>query len=192
MGESAGTAASLERRCQYGLPTSPRHRSLQLSARALPTQSSLSARSLPRSIYPPHFRRGWSCYQTNDDLRLNLQKLDGQRTYASVENHTVLTSSVLTPFALTSLSDYAPLVQNAQLRIPTPLASALIDQLVCSRASTLLLNGFSTFSQLVMGHIGLRHPELIGWTRDLSDAQQRQLKIRVLFWSRADFLRKRA
>lgn len=139
-----------------------------------------------------HFRRGWSCYQTNDDLRLNLQKLDGQRTYASVENHTVLTSSVLTPFALTSLSDYAPLVQNAQLRIPTPLASALIDQLVCSRASTLLLNGFSTFSQLVMGHIGLRHPELIGWTRDLSDAQQRQLKIRVLFWSRADFLRKRA
>ncbi len=48
----------------------------------------------------------------------------------------------------------------------------------------LLLNAFSTFSQLVMGRIGLRHARALGGVRDLSRKQQRQLGVKVAFWRR--------
>ena len=43
-----------------------------------------------------------------------------------------------------------------------------------ARASRLLLNAYSTFSQLVMGRVGLRS-ERVGWNRELNTEQQRQL-----------------
>ena len=64
------------------------------------------------------------------------------------------------------------------------LAATLLDQLVCARASHLVLNAFSTFSQLVMGRIGLEHAQTVGWARDLNEAQQRAVGVTVLFHRR--------
>ena len=50
----------------------------------------------------------------------------------------------------------------------------------------LLLNAFSTFSQLVMGRIGLRHGQSLGWLRDLSKSQQQAHGVTVSFWRRED------
>ena len=69
-------------------------------------------------------------------------------------------------------------------RLPAPIASVLLDQLVCARASHLVLNAFSTFSQLVMGRIGLEHAQTVGWARDLNEAQQRAVGVTVLFHRR--------
>ena len=76
---------------------------------------------------------------------------------------------------------FVQLIHRAKLPIPATLTAALIDQLVCSRARYLLLNVFSTFSQLVMGFIGLRASHTVGWVRDLTDAQQRTLGVNVTF-----------
>ena len=51
-----------------------------------------------------------------------------------------------------------------------------------ARAESLLLNAFSTYSQLIMGRIGLQHPDKLGWTRELNAAQQQQVGVRVEFW----------
>ena len=55
-----------------------------------------------------------------------------------------------------------------------------------ARADQLLLNAFSTFSQLVMGRIGLSHPASLGWVRDLTKQQQEATGVRVAFWRRSD------
>ena len=52
----------------------------------------------------------------------------------------------------------------------------------CARSTKLVLNAFSTFSQMVMVHIGLREATSVGWTRDLTRAQQRALGVRLAFW----------
>ena len=58
----------------------------------------------------------------------------------------------------------------------------LLDQLTCARARWLLLNAFSTYSQLIMGRVGMQHPDVIGWTRDLTAQQQRRTGVSVEFW----------
>ncbi|MEC8818324.1 MAG: hypothetical protein VXX30_04495, partial [Planctomycetota bacterium] len=68
-------------------------------------------------------------------------------------------------------------------RVMGGFGTVLLDQLTCARASSLLLNAWSTFSQLVMGRVGMQRAELVGWTRDLSPADQRRLGVRVDFWT---------
>ena len=46
----------------------------------------------------------------------------------------------------------------------------------------MLLNAFSTYSQLIMGRVGMQHADAIGWTRDLSAQQQKQVGVSVEFW----------
>lgn len=112
--------------------------------------------------------------------------------YASVEDASVLASMVsLRRFNLSSLQTFGGLLADAKLPLPPTLAAILVDQLTCARASTLLLNAFSTFSQLVMGRIGLRHPlgherYELGWVRDLTRRQQARLGVSVTFWRRED------
>ena len=60
--------------------------------------------------------------------------------------------------------------------------TVLLDQLTCARAQWLLLNAFSTYSQLIMGRVGMQHPDAIGWTRDLTAQQQRRTGVSVEFW----------
>ena len=62
------------------------------------------------------------------------------------------------------------------------IATVLLDQLTCARAQWLLLNAFSTYSQLIMGRVGMQHPDAIGWTRDLTAQQQRRTGVSVEFW----------
>ena len=50
-------------------------------------------------------------------------------------------------------------------------------------ARLLLLNAYSTFSQLVMGRVGMNSAR-VGWTRDLTAAAQKRLGVRVWFWRR--------
>ena len=107
--------------------------------------------------------------------------------YASIEDATALrTMPSLRPFNVTSLETFEPLLREALLPLPTALAAILVDQLTCARASVLLLNAYSTFSQLVMGRIGLGHRETLGWVRDLTRQQQRALGVTVAFWRRED------
>ena len=57
-------------------------------------------------------------------------------------------------------------------------------------AKLLLLNAYSTFSQLVMGRIGMDSVTIkhkvarVGWTRDLTATAQKRLGVRVWFWRR--------
>ena len=57
---------------------------------------------------------------------------------------------------------------------------------ILSRAKVLLLNVYSTFSQLVMGRIGLSRPKTLGWVRDLTAQQQKDAGVSVSFWRRED------
>ena len=105
--------------------------------------------------------------------------------YASVEDSSALRRMAsLRQFNVSSLDDFNEMLSS--LPLPTALSAILVDQLACSRARVLLLNAFSTFSQLVMGRIGLSHPRSLGWVRDLSQQQQRQLGVTVSFWRRED------
>ena len=72
-------------------------------------------------------------------------------------------------------------VRAHALPIPDAIAATILDQQVCSHARHFVLNIFSTFSQLVMGLIGLRHPR-IGYVRDLTPQQQRAAGVNVTFW----------
>ena len=66
--------------------------------------------------------------------------------------------------------------------MPPRLRDVLLDQLVCARADFLVLNIFSTFSQMMQTRIGLDHPEAGGWTRDLSPRQQAAMHVDVQYW----------
>ena len=87
-----------------------------------------------------------------------------------------------------TLADSAGLLDAFAAASPEPLhrsvLAPVVDQLVCARASALLLNVFSTFSQLLMAHIGMRRPERVGFVRDLSELVQRDLGVHVDFWRR--------
>ena len=80
-------------------------------------------------------------------------------------------------------------VHAALLPLPQTLSAILLDQLTCARASVLLLNAYSTFSQIVMGRIGLARPKSLGWVRDLNRRQQQELGVQVRFWRREDPVR---
>ena len=74
-------------------------------------------------------------------------------------------------------------MQAAEPALPRGLRDTLLDQLVCARSSHLVLNVFSTFSQMMLTRIGLDHPdEAGGWTRSLDAEQQRALGIDVDYW----------
>ena len=116
----------------------------------------------PRPWVASHFSKGWSCLQEPHTLAANLRALVGAAggaarplaLYASIEDPSPLRGEALRPFNLSSLADFEPWVGRLAPRLPAPIASVLLDQLVCARASHLVLNAFSTFSQLVMGGSG--------------------------------------
>ena len=67
------------------------------------------------------------------------------------------------------------------------LLDVLLDQLVCARAEHLVLNIFSTFSQMMQTRIGLDHADVVGgWTRDLTTRQQVALHLDVQYWRAAN------
>ena len=156
----------------------------------------------PRPWVVWHHRNGYGCWQSESELQLNLrdaqkQLLQRQREqrlprkplayYVAIEDSAALKEMpMLTPFNLTALDAFAHLLSNARLKLAPALAAILADQLACSQASILLLNAFSTFSQLVLGRLGLQHRESLGWVRDLSSRQQRALGVTVAFWRRED------
>jgi hypothetical protein len=122
-----------------------------------------------------HFRKGYSCYQPRDQLVANLRALQergrkaGSSTlgiYAAVEDPAALAMPALAPFHMTSQADFRQVVTRAATRLPPGLASVLLDQFVCARSQHLLLNVFSTFSQMMVTRIGLDHAN-IGWIRSL-------------------------
>jgi hypothetical protein len=128
----------------------------------------------------------------------------------------------------------AAVAGGAYAGVPEGILQPVLDQLVCSLASSLMLNVFSTFSQLVrpvlvppfsplasfpsplspivkgiprgkvyakaghpptapfplaprpqvMGHIGVRHADRLGFVRSLTPTHQRNLGINVDFWRR--------
>ena len=84
---------------------------------------------------------------------------------------------------------FSSTVDAHALDVHPAVRDVLLDQLVCSRAGTLLLNAYSTFSQLVMGRIGLDAPAQVGWTRELSSAVQKRLGVRVRYWMREQFVK---
>ena len=141
-----------------------------------------------------HFRQGWGCLQTESELALNMraaanaQRAAGGRPlafYAAIEEPAALARMPsLRLFNVSTLATFEAEVARAALPLPPALAAILLDQLTCARAERLLLNAFSTFSQLVMGRIGLWHAESLGWVRDLNRRQQRQLGVNVAFWKR--------
>ena len=156
----------------------------------------------PRPWVVWHHRNGYGCWQSESELQLNLrdaqkQLLQRQREqrlprkplayYVAIEDSAALKEMpTLTPFNLTALDAFAHLLSSARLKLAPALAAILADQLACSQASILLLNAFSTFSQLVLGRLGLQHRESLGWVRDLSSRQQRALGVTVAFWRRED------
>lgn len=155
----------------------------------------------PRPWVLSHAKRGYSCLQSEGTLVANLrtlrQKMPGGATtpiFASIEDGSYLSRGALQPFNLSSLSAHAALVRAAReelgVKLPDGVANVLLDQLVCARASHLVLNAFSTFSQLVMGRIGMEKPAIVGWARDLNEAQQRRLGVTVDFW-RTDYWRRK-
>ena len=146
-----------------------------------------------------HARRGYSCIQSESTLVTNLRSLQGRLPhgkqspiYASIEDSSFLQRPALRPFNLSSLAAHADVIRAAAhpgtggVHLPDGIGSVLLDQLVCARASHLLLNAFSTFSQLVMGRMGMARPDVVGWARDLNDEQQRRLGVSVGFW-RTDY-----
>jgi len=98
----------------------------------------------------------------------------------------VLRTAGLDRFNLSSLASLDLTVRGARaaygLELPDGIANVLIDQLTCARAQSLLLNTWSTFSQLIMGRVGMQHANLVGWTRDLAPADQKRIGVTVAFW----------
>ena len=153
-------------------------------------------RPSPRAWVVWHYRQGWSCFQTEKELALNLQVLRSGRisdsvyrppaVYVAVENATLLRQPLLREFNLSSLGTFSDLVAAARLPLHPNVRDVLLDQLVCAHARLLLLNAYSTFSQLVQGRIGMRFASRVGWTRELAAATQAQLGVQVRYWRRSD------
>jgi len=76
------------------------------------------------------------------------------------------------------------MINSSGLLVSRQLLAPLLDQLVCSQAKWLILNVFSTFSQLAMGFIGLKSGHQIGWVRDLKMEEQAVAGVNISFWQR--------
>ena len=150
-----------------------------------------------------HLSRGWSCVQTLGELGLNLRELRAEHAarhssrlalYASTDDTTVAHDVALRAFNLSTIrgmdaSELSRASLPLRLRsIPPEVLYTLLDVLVCSKATVLLLNGFSGFSQLVVSLVGLRDPMLIGWDQDmhLSTSIQEKLHIQLNFLRRTN------
>ena len=163
---------------------------------AVENEKSATARRWVRQLH----LHGVSCLQMEDDLVRNLGILTHSWAasrlrsapppviYVSIEDPTKLQQMLTLPqHLLRTQGDYAAVVRAASLPLPASLASALVDQLVCAEASSLLLNAFSTFSLLVLGWIGNRHPAEIGW--EMTDLKYehrftvlRHLGVHLAYW----------
>ena len=75
---------------------------------------------------------------------------------------------------------------HSEANLPPEVGRELVDQLVCARAPTLLLNAFSAFSQLVLARIGMHHEPRIGWVHELSLEQQETAGLRLAYLRRID------
>ena len=98
-------------------------------------------------------------------------------------------SAALRNLNLTLLSDVDEGVDEAlhsEAKLPREVGRELVDQLVCAGAPTLLLNAFSTFSQLVLARIGMHHALRIGWVHELSLEQQGAVGVRLAYLRRID------
>ncbi|KAL1511878.1 hypothetical protein AB1Y20_005160 [Prymnesium parvum] len=143
----------------------------------------------PRAWVVWHARRRLSCYQDDAELAANLRQFSlevasSSRTsvgevplYASIEDSSFLESAALRPFNFSSLKSFSKLVDGSSISMPPGVRDVLLDQLVCSRAKWLLLNAYSTFSQLVMSRIGMSVPSRVGWTRELTKQSQQKLGV---------------
>lgn len=149
--------------------------------------------SSARSWVLSHHANGWGCWLSEAELVLNLRALRAKAPhmsiYVSIENASLLADLGADELNLTSLATAASLVRAAETgalgrSLPRPILDVLLDHAVCSRARHLLLNVYSTFSQLVMGHIGMAHPLQVGWTRSLNSKQQKALGVTVQYWKR--------
>ena len=140
------------------------------------------------------FRNGFGCLQSEAELELNLRAAQEAlaasgrpplAVYASVEDAAALgRMPSLRRYNVSSLATFEPLVHAAELPLPPSLAAILLDQLTCAHAQVFILNAFSTFSQMVVGRVGLRHPRTLGWLRDLTRRQETSLGIHVSYWRR--------
>lgn len=147
-----------------------------------------------------HVGDGYSCLQDPRDIDLNLRALFGEdrsgperrarriAIYAAVENPEWIRHPTLRHWNLSHLEQHINRANAQELRLPWDLAAPLIDQLVCAHSRYFILNIFSTFSQIMMAHIGLANGKVIGWVRNLSRRQQRQLGIEVAYWRTHSFL----
>ena len=105
-----------------------------------------------------HLRGGWSACRRPPKPRLTSSTCRPRRpaTLASAAvEEPARSGAEFANLTLSSLADHAALVDAADLGMPADLAATLLDQLVCARAQ-ILLNIYSTFSQLVMSQIGMR------------------------------------
>jgi hypothetical protein len=148
--------------------------------------SAESKRADARPWVVSHVGRGWSCLQTEEELALNLEGIDSSiPLYVATEEPGVV---AYPPFAARNaswLGDFAALIDE-RLALPPGLSGPLLDQMLCSRAQRLLLNAWSTFSQITMGHIGLRNAMQVGWTTDLSLRDQEAVGAEVHYWLRKE------
>ena len=164
--------------------------------RDCPRYAAEAAGRRPRPWVRAHFADGWSCLQGEAELAHNLHLLASTAPhaaptrrdtgaplafFAAVEDPTHVAFPALRPFGLSPLAAFSSTVRAHALPMPDAIAATILDQQVCSHARHFVLNIFSTFSQLVMGLIGLRHPR-IGYVRDLTPQQQRTLGVNVTFW----------
>jgi len=70
--------------------------------------------------------------------------------YVATENPAHVAGPAFKTFNLSTYASFTADVIAAGLPPPASATGALLDQLVCSRARALLLNAFSTFSQVVV------------------------------------------
>ncbi|EOD12444.1 hypothetical protein EMIHUDRAFT_104301 [Emiliania huxleyi CCMP1516] len=137
-----------------------------------------------------HYERGLSCLPSDEEALGAAAAARGERVayYGSSDEPAALRGSQPAGTQVATLADSAGLLDAFAAASPEPLhrsvLAPVVDQLVCARASALLLNVFSTFSQLLMAHIGMRRPERVGFVRDLSELAQRDLGVHVDFWRR--------
>jgi len=147
-----------------------------------------------------HFKNGYSCHQPPEQLAANLKASlehagaphHPPALYAAVEDASTLLHPQLTPFNISSLATLmahttvGPQVRALLAGLPSGLRDVLLDQLICASAEHLVLNVFSTFSQTIQTRIGLDHPEVVGWTRDLNQRARARLHLSVTYWRKLD------
>ena len=107
--------------------------------------------------------------------------------YAAIEDASYLRQPLLAPFNVSTLTTLRWQLHFAMAGVPEPalpaaLRDTLLDQMICARSDLLVLNIFSTFSQMMLTRIGLDHPERVGWARDFPISAQRALGIEVDYW----------